>query len=242
MNANEQRLSFGKAAAHYDSIRPTYPAEALEWLLGAEPRTVVDLGAGTGIFSRVLGATGHHVIAVEPDPLMRDRLVAVSPHITTVAGSAEDMPLPDGSVDAVVAAQSYHWFDRQRAHPEIARVLRPGGVFGAIWNIRDESVPWVAAFGRAASLEDGTTGMGFWRGMPDASPWFEPWERGEFRHALTYSPSQLLDLAHSRSTWLAGDKDTRRRIDDGVSAVIADLPNPVEVSYIAVAYRAARSP
>ena len=84
MNANEQRLSFGKAAAHYDSIRPTYPAEALEWLLGAEPPTVVDLGAGTGIFSRVLGAAGHHVIAVEPDPLMRDRLVAVSPHITTV--------------------------------------------------------------------------------------------------------------------------------------------------------------
>jgi SAM-dependent methyltransferase len=182
------------------------------------------------------------VIAVEPDPLMRARLVSVSPDITTVAGSAEDIPLPDGSVDAVVAAQSYHWFDRQRAHPEVARVLRPGGVFGAIWNIRDESVPWVAAFGRAASLEDGTTGMGFWHGMPDASPWFEPWERGEFRHALSYSPRQLLDLAHSRSTWLAGDKDTRQRIDDGVSAVIAELPDPVEVSYIAVAYRAARSP
>lgn len=242
MSANEQRLSFGKAAAHYDSIRPTYPAEALDWLLGAEPRTVVDLGAGTGIFSRVLAAAGHHVIAVEPDPLMRERLVSVSPHITTVAGSAEDIPLPDGSVDAVVAAQSYHWFDRRRAHPEVARVLCPGGVFGAIWNIRDESVPWVAAFGRAASLEDGTTGMGFWRRMPDASPWIEPWERGEFRHALSYSPSQLLDLAHSRSTWLAGDKDTRQRIDDGVSAVIADLPDPVEVSYIAVAYRAARSP
>jgi SAM-dependent methyltransferase len=242
MSANEQRLSFGKAAAHYDSIRPTYPAEALDWLLGTKPRAVVDLGAGTGIFSRVLAAAGHRVIAVEPDPLMRDRLLAVSPHITAVAGSAEDIPLPDGSVDAVVAAQAYHWFDRQRAHPEIARVLRPGGIFGAIWNMRDESVPWVAAFGRAASLEDGTTGMGFWHGMPAASPWFGAWERGEFRHVLSYSPSQLLDLAHSRSTWLAGVEETRRRIDEGVSAVIANLPDPVEVSYVAIAYRAARAP
>jgi len=241
MSSNEQRLSFGKAAAHYDSIRPTYPAEALDWLFGKKPQTVVDLGAGTGIFSRVLAAAGHQVIAVEPDSLMRDRLVAVTSHIRTIAGSAEHIPLPESSVDAVVAAQSYHWFDQQRAHPEIARVLRPGGVFGAIWNIRDESVPWVAAFGRAASLEDGTTGMGFWRGMPDASPWFETWERGEFRHALPYSPDQLLGLARSRSTWLAGDKDTRRRIDDGVTAIIADLPDRVEVSYITVAYRAKQS-
>ena len=242
MSANEQRLSFGQAAAHYDSIRPTYPMEALDWLLGGEPQTVVDLGAGTGIFSRVLAAAGHQVIAVEPDPLMRDRLVAVTPSIRTVAGSAEHIPLLDSSVDAVVAAQSYHWFDRPQAHPEIARVLRQGGRFGVIWNIRDESVPWVAAFGRAASLEDGTTGMGFWRRMPDAGPWFETWERGELRHALVYSPSQLLDLARSRSTWLAGDKDTRQRIDDGVTAVIADLPEHVEVSYVTVAYRARRSP
>src|SRR5262245_27923431 len=241
MTGNDQRLSFGKAAAQSESIRPNYPAEALDWLLGPKPRRVVDLGAGTGIFSRVLAAAGHDVIAVEPDTLMRDRHLAVSPHITAVAGSAEYIPLPDGSVDAVVAAQAYHWFDRQRAHPEIARVLRPGGTFGAIWNMRDESVPWVAAFGRAASLEDGTTGMGFWRGMPDASPWFETWERGEFRHALPYSPDQLLGLARSRSTWLAGDKDTRRRIDDGVTAIIADLPDRVEVSYITVAYRAKRS-
>lgn len=240
MGGPEQRLSFGTAAAHYDNIRPTYAAEAVAWLLGEEPRRVVDLGAGTGIFSRMLTTAGHEVIAVEPDPLMRDRLVAVSPGITAVAGSAEDIPLPGGSVDAVAAAQAYHWFDRQLAHPEIARVLRPRGVIGPIWNIRDESVRWLAALGRAASLEDGTTGMRFWHGMPDAGPWFGTWERGEFRHTLSYSPNQLLDLVHSRSTWLAGDEETRRRIDDGVSAVIAELPDPVEVPYITIAYRATR--
>jgi SAM-dependent methyltransferase len=241
MSANEQRLSFGTAAAHYDSIRPTYAADAVAWLLGTEPRLVADLGAGTGTFSRMLAAAGHEVIAVEPDPLMRDRLVAVCPGVTAVAGSAEDIPLPDGAVDAVAAAQAYHWFDRRRAHREIARVLRRGGVFGPIWNIRDESVPWIAALGRAASLEDGTTGMRFWHGMPDAAPWFGSWERGEFRHALSYSPNQLLDLVHSRSTWLAGDHETRRRIDDGVTAVIAGLPDPVEVPYITIAYRAPSS-
>jgi SAM-dependent methyltransferase len=240
MSTPEQRLSFGTAAAHYDSIRPTYPADAVRWLLGAAPRRVVDLGAGTGIFSRVLVAAGHDVIAVEPDKLMRERLVAVSPDVVAVAGSAEEIPLPDGSVDAIVAAQAYHWFDRERAHPEIARVLRPGGLFGPIWNMRDESLPWVAAFGRAASLEDGSTGTRFWDGMPDAGPWFGRWHRGEFRHSLSYGTKQLLDLVHSRSNWLAGDEGTRRRIDDGVTAAIADLPEPVEVPYITVAYRTTR--
>jgi SAM-dependent methyltransferase len=239
-STREQRLSFGTAATHYDSIRPTYAAEAVAWLFGEEPRLVVDLGAGTGIFSRMLAAAGHEVTAVEPDALMRDRLIAVSPGVTAVAGSAEGIPLPDESVDAVAAAQAYHWFDRQRAHPEIARVLRPGSVFGPLWNIRDESVSWIAALGRAASLEDGTTGMRFWHAMPDAGPWFGRWERGEFRHTLSYSPTQLLDLVHSRSTWLAGDENARRRIDDGVTAVIADLPDPVEVPYITIAYRVTR--
>ncbi|HEY1178985.1 MAG TPA: class I SAM-dependent methyltransferase, partial [Phytomonospora sp.] len=135
-------LSFGQAADAYDAIRPTYPREAVTWALGAKPVTVADLGAGTGILSRLLADEGHHVIAVDPDEQMLDALRAKSPAVADArTGDAEHIPLADGSVDAVTAGQAYHWFDPERAHPEIARVLRPGGVFVPIWNIRDGSVP-----------------------------------------------------------------------------------------------------
>src|SRR5436309_15901895 len=105
-------LSFGPAAARYDRIRPSYPTAAVRWLIGDAPVRVVDLGAGTGILTRQLVALGHDVTPVEPDPQM----AALS---GAVIGSAEKIPLPDGAVDAVVAGQAYHWFDRERAHPEI---------------------------------------------------------------------------------------------------------------------------
>ena len=124
----------------HDEIRPSYPPEAVRWMLGEAPVRVVDLGAGTGIFSRLVASLGHDVVAVEPDDGMRARLAESSPGVTVVAGSAEAVPLPDASVDAVVAAQAYHWFDNDEARLEIARVLRLGGVFAPIWNIRDESV------------------------------------------------------------------------------------------------------
>src|SRR6266516_2596897 len=151
-----RRSSFGAAADLYDRIRPSYPPEAVRWLLGDEPRRVVDLGAGTGIFSRVLASLGHEVLAIEPDEGMRAKLASTSPGVTALPGSAESIPLADESVDAVVAAQAYHWFDHDAAHAEIARVLRPGGVFGPVWNVRDESVDWVAELTRQASLDDGS--------------------------------------------------------------------------------------
>src|SRR2546422_8646843 len=106
-----RRSSFGAAAELYDRIRPSYPADAVRWLVGDEPRRVVDLGAGTGIFSRLLASLGHEVIAVEPDDGMRAKLAATSPGVAALDGSAESIPLPDESVDAAVAAQAYHWFD-----------------------------------------------------------------------------------------------------------------------------------
>src|SRR5262245_61990756 len=130
-------LSFGPAADRYDQARPSYPPAALTWALGTEVRRVVDLGAGTGILTRVLVDLGHEVVPVEPDAGMRRRLADVTPGTQAVDGTAERIPLPDASVDAVVAGQAYHWFDTERAHPEIARVLRPGGVFAPLWNIRD---------------------------------------------------------------------------------------------------------
>ena len=138
----EQRLAFGSAAELYDAVRPSYPSEAVRWLVGEAPRRILELGAGTGIFTRVLEASGHEVVAIEPDAEMRARLLARSPGVQTYHGEAEAIPLPDASVDAVVCAQAHWWFDPERAYGEIARVIRPGGVFGAIWNTPTPATPW----------------------------------------------------------------------------------------------------
>lgn len=148
-----RRTSFGSVAADYAALRPGYPADAVAFLLGDRPLRVLDLGAGTGLLTDQLLAAGHEVVAVEPSAEMLDQLTARLPRVTAHVGGAEAVPVPDASVDAVVAGQAAHWFDPARAAPELRRVLRPGGVVGLVWNTRDERVPWVAALGRALTAE-----------------------------------------------------------------------------------------
>ncbi|WP_367133148.1 class I SAM-dependent methyltransferase [Saccharothrix sp. HUAS TT1] len=141
--------SFGAHASAYQEHRPGYPAEAIRWSLeplGDGPRDVLDLAAGTGKLTGGLLAEGHHVTAVEPNEGMLSELVRHHGPARALPGSAERIPLPGGTVDAVVVGQAFHWFDADRAMAEIARVLRPGGVLAALWNDFDESVPWVAEF------------------------------------------------------------------------------------------------
>ncbi|WNI14985.1 class I SAM-dependent methyltransferase [Actinacidiphila sp. ITFR-21] len=146
--------SFGAVAAAYAEHRPDYPEAAVRWALEPALQTpdevldVLDLGAGTGKLTASLVALGHEVTAVEPDDGMRAELVRALPEVTALAGSAEDIPLPDASVDAVVVGQAFHWFDQERALPEIARVLRPGGALAALWNTDDTRVGWIAELGR----------------------------------------------------------------------------------------------
>ena len=110
-------------------------------------RTVLDLGAGTGKLTRLLLPSGATVIAVEPLDAMRDRLEAAVPDATSLDGTAEAIPLPDGWVDAVTCAQAFHWFDAPHAFEELHRVLRADGLLALLWNVRDESVTWVRAMG-----------------------------------------------------------------------------------------------
>jgi SAM-dependent methyltransferase len=139
----QQAASFDRAAEVYERARPEYPAEAVEWMLPADAHTVLDLGAGTGKLTRALVARGLEVFAVDPSPKMLDQLRTALPGATVSVGTAEDIPLADTSVDAVVVGQAWHWVDQDAALPSVARVLRPGGTLGLIWNLRDERVAWV---------------------------------------------------------------------------------------------------
>ncbi len=190
-----QATSFGAAATAYERGRPPYPAAALDWLLPPGARRVLDLGAGTGKLTRQLRGRGLDVVAVEPLAGMREELSRSVPGTAVHDGSAEDIPLPDGSVDAVLVAQAWHWMDPGRAVPEVARVLIPHGRLGLVWNLRDERVPWVAELGRILNpdRQDGDHPQGT-IGAP-----FGPAQRQEFgwRHRLTVD--QLTDLAASRS-------------------------------------------
>lgn len=143
---------FSAGAEAYERGRPSYPADAVEVIvreLGLAPgRRVLDLAAGTGKLSRLLASTGAEVVAVEPVAEMRAELVAAVPGVEVLDGTAEAIPLRDGSVDGVTVAQAFHWFDVEAALVEIARVLRPGGSLALVWNERDTRTPWVAELSR----------------------------------------------------------------------------------------------
>jgi SAM-dependent methyltransferase len=189
--------AFAEVAGAYERGRPSYPEVAVRWLLGDEPREVVDLGAGTGKLTRVLVELGHRVTAVEPLDAMRAELQAAVPGVTAVSGNAERIPLDDGSVDVVACAQSFHWFDHAVALPEIARILRPGGRLALVWNSRDDRVEWVSQLSEIIGNET----VADWdvRLPIDASGLFGPVEAAEFHLEQALDRETLLDLVLSRS-------------------------------------------
>jgi SAM-dependent methyltransferase len=146
--------SFGVAASAYAEHRPGYARAAVEWAVQYPPgRRVLDLGAGTGKLTAALLELGAEVVAVEPDPAMLVELRRALPTVRAVPGSAEEIPLPNASVDAVVAGNAMHWFGMNSAGPEIARVVVPGGVLAGLWNVVDDRVDWVAALAHVSGAE-----------------------------------------------------------------------------------------
>ena len=134
-------------AGTYQDARPAYHHALVDRFVARYAEGLVaDVGAGTGIFTAQLVDAGVEVVAVEPVAEMRDLLAVRLPAVTVLAGTAENLPLEEGAVHTVVAAQSFHWFDHARALDEIHRVLRPGGFLVTVWNVRDESVSWAAAY------------------------------------------------------------------------------------------------
>jgi SAM-dependent methyltransferase len=253
-----QRSSFGTAADLYDRVRPSYHEAAIQWALDIRPAldgtdgTVVDLGAGTGILSRQLLSLGYRCVPVEPDAAMRQRcddrmrelFDAAAPK--ALDGSAEAIPLPDASAEAAVAGQAYHWFDPAKAHPEIARVLRPGGVFAPVWNIRDETEPWVAELTRVLRGRDGSGIHAGWQGV-SLEDHFHTTEQATFRFAVRHTPDSLVDLLRSRSYYLTGSPRRRAVLERELRELLAGHPDlagreEFELPYVTVAYRARRKP
>ncbi|MGI5146098.1 class I SAM-dependent methyltransferase [Plantactinospora sp. CA-294935] len=232
-------LSFGAAAERYDRYRPSYPEPAVEWAVDRPaPAEVLDLGAGTGILTRVLLRLGYRVTPVEPDPGMRARLDTATPGTVARAGSAERVPLPDGSVDAVVAGQAYHWFDHPVAHAEGARLLRPGGTYAAIFNHRDESVPWVAEL--TAITVELLDGRGARDDGPDVDgygPEFAPVERNEFRHSVTLTPESLVGMISTRSHYLTASPQRQREVAAAIRKLTAGHPELAGRESFALPYR-----
>jgi len=237
--SDNRELSFDRVADEYERTRPTYPPEVLDLVPLDADSTVLDLGAGTGKLTRVLAARYREVIAVEPLANMRAMLERVVPGVTALPGSAEQIPLDDASVDGVFAAQAFHWFDKAFALPEIARVLRPGGVFAIVWNGPDESRsdPRPRAF-LAAAKELHDVAMRRWDDEPEwevvlreSGLFAEVHDRTAVPHDHVLDRSGMLDNMRSTS-WIAS-RDDGEEVIERLGELIPDgtysIPNQANV-------------
>jgi SAM-dependent methyltransferase len=238
---------FGSAAEVYERGRPGYAPEAVRWLcgrFGIRPgRVVLDLAAGTGKLTRDLVPSGARVIAVEPLDEMRLQLVHAVPEAEALSGTAEALPLADASVDSVVCAQAFHWFDPDRALPEIHRVLRPGGGLGLLWNTRDLSDPLQAQIDEILQPFHVKSAR-YWHGTDDSvqsSPLFSDVEHRTWPFEQCLTLDGLLDVVASRSYVASLDEDARRGLLARVCEVAAHLPEPIVLPYVLDVYVADRS-
>ena len=196
MDPDDRRraTSFGSVAQAYAEYRPGYPAEAAAWLVGSSPAKVLELGAGTGKLTGPLTALGHKVVATDTSTDMLTQLRTRSPGARPAATRAEQIPLGPAAVDVVVSAQAFHWFDTDRTLPEIARVLRPGGVLALTWNTGDFKVPWVRKVLTLIGLPDEPVSD------PTAgSDLFGAGERRDFRHWQRFGRDSLIGYVSSSS-------------------------------------------
>lgn len=209
--------SFGAEAAAYAEHRPDYPEKALAWGLagaGRTPERVLDLAAGTGKASEGLLALGIAVTAVEPDAKMLEELARALPSVTPLSGTAEEIPLPDESVDAVVAGQAFHWFDLDRAYPEIARVLKPGGIVVALWNHDDDSARWLVDFNALIKTSASRRWLSDYESLPEHEA-FEPFEKETFGHKQPRTAETLVATLATHSHMLvapAAEREAKLRL------------------------------
>jgi ubiquinone/menaquinone biosynthesis C-methylase UbiE len=233
--------SFGSVAEAYDRARPSYPSEAVDFLVGpvgSEPKRVLELGAGTGKFTELLLANGHHVVATDPSPEMLAQLRTRVPEVDTLVAAAEYLPVASRSIDVVVSAQAFHWFDHPLALAEITRVLRPGGYLSLVWNARDEGIPWVRKLGAIVGNADNRTDI--------VDPvrdyeYFDEIAEREYRFWQDLRKNELFDLVRSRSYVAVLAEHEREDVLARVGALYDDYgrgPDGMKLPYLTRCYKA----
>ena len=223
--------TFDRSAGAYERGRPGYPPAAVRFLarefgLG-RGSTVVEIGSGTGKFTRALQATGAAIVAVEPLEGMRREFHRQLPDVLVLPGRAEDLPVPDGFADAVFAAQAFHWFEGAASVREIARVLRPGGGLGLVWNNRDTRLPWTRAINRVFDqygLHRAYRGTSLWRPLRRPGSPFLPPKKRVFRFVQKTTPVAIRDRVLSVSVIQARGPAVRRVVAARVAEILAHDP------------------
>jgi len=231
--AQERSLSFGSEAAAYERGRPSYPPEAIDWLLPAGARDVLDLGAGTGKLTTRLVERGLNVVAVDPIPEMLELLTNALPDTPALLGTAEHIPLPDNSVDAVLVAQAWHWFDPEQAIAEVARVLRPGGRLGLVWNTRDERMGWVKDLGDVVGHDPDPFDDNGKVVLP--AP-FTDVARHHVEWTSYLTAQALIDLVASRSYCITSPTEVRARTLQQLREFLASHPALAQSGGLALPY------
>jgi SAM-dependent methyltransferase len=241
-------FSFGEIADDYDRFRPGPPSDAARWVLGDGRTAVLDLGAGTGGLTRELVGIAARVVAAEPDARMRSVLAARSGGAAVVGAVGERLPFATGSLDGVVASSSWHWMDPDVAGAEVARVLRPGGVFGLLWSGPDRQVPWISAIlptRRSAPADQANHRRRRTMVLGDRLPFGEP----ETTLVRFMRMADLDDLAGLSGTYsvviLGGGPERDARIaaarERAATARPDSLDGPVELPMVCRCWRAYRT-
>jgi SAM-dependent methyltransferase len=205
-------------AGRYDRVRPSYPEQVLEWLVPPGAASAADLGAGTGIFTRMLLDHGLTVTAVDPSADMLSVLASRLPGAAALTGTAETTGLPGASVDLVTVAQAWHWVDPAAAAAEAARILVPGGTLGVLWNQLDVGLPWVHRLSRIMHAGD-VYSPGY---RPDFGPLFTPPEPMRVRWTQELDASGVVELAKSRSYYQRASEAARARLEGNLRWYLHD--------------------
>jgi SAM-dependent methyltransferase len=234
---------YGQGAQTYARGRPGFPPEALAWLrqdLQLGPgKVAVEIGAGTGKFTKLLARTGAEVIAVEPVGAMLERLAAELPGVPALRARAQDLPLAPHSVDAVFCAQSFHWFASREVLREFHRVLKPGGALALIWNVRDTSVDWVAELTRILAPHEGDAPRydhGEWRKVFPA-PGFGAIQEKSVVHVHAGSAEQVIVDRIASVSFIAALPETERQtVLSEVHALISRTPQLAGKTVVGMPY------
>jgi SAM-dependent methyltransferase len=252
---DEQRkrraVSFGQVAEDYDRFRPQPPVAAIDWVLPADAKVIAEIGAGTGALTRRLVDRVDQVYAIEPDPRMRAVLQQRVPAAHAMEGRGEDIPLDDASVDAVLAASSWHWVNQAEGFAEAARVLRPGATIGLLWTGPDRSVPWMAqvmAGGADVSeqerhVEETARRQRHRPDVPDGAPFSAP-EVQVFRETKLVTAGDLVGLAGTYSAAIDLDPEARQQflaaVEQFVHREVTVVDGMIELPIGCITWRATR--